>query len=310
MREFKTGWVARCAAVAALFAMGCASAASPAQAVRRASRPAPFSTYRVPQAGLTEQQRTWLALHCPGGEPRTTPEWTNGPTTRLVRAGYALAHSPVDRIAYWVCEHVGAPQLAGNLPRPGTAAFRPDPELPAGRRAELSDYRGSGYDRGHQAPNGDQAVDAELQLETFYLSNMTPQAPLLNQGIWATLEDQVRQWVRGGRAVQIITGPMFYDPQEENPATADGQVDFSRIGDNGVAVPTHYFKIVVREGVGGRREAIAFVFENRTYERPYHLEGQIQSIDWIEQRTGLDFLSELPESEQQTLESTPTAMWR
>lgn len=303
--------VGQTAVVLCCFAMGCASAAPrrPVSAVHRAARPALFSTYRVPQAGLTAQERLWLEMHCPGGEPHRTPGWTNGPTTLLVRAGYALAHSSIDRIAYWVCEHVGSAQISGHLPRPGTSAFQADPQLPAGRRAELADYRGSGYDRGHQAPNADQTVDRQVQLETFYLSNMTPQSPELNQGVWAALEAQVRRWVRGGRDVQIVTGPLFYDPEEENPATADGQVNFTTIGDNAVAVPTHYFKIVVRTGANGRHEAIAFVFENRPYNRPYQFERQIRSIDWIEERTGLDFLSELSETEQQAIEQSPSPMW-
>src|SRR5262249_36778264 len=131
--------------------------------------------------------------NCPFGMPTTDPAWRHGPTRVVVRDGYVLQHSAVDKIPLWVCEQVTRDQLTGSLGRENP--FKPDPMLPVGQRAELSDYRGSGYDRGHQAPAGDQTVDRRLKNETFFLSNMAPQSPPLNQRAWAALEDLARSWV-------------------------------------------------------------------------------------------------------------------
>jgi DNA/RNA endonuclease G (NUC1) len=72
------------------------------------------------------------------------------------------------------------------------------------------------------APAGNQTVDDQRKLETFYLSNMVPQLQVHNGEIWAALEDQARDWAHARGKAYIITGPMFYDPAEEAPQTADG----------------------------------------------------------------------------------------
>lgn len=82
-----------------------------------------------------------------------------------------------------------------------------------------------------------------------------------NRHIWARLESFARHWVRDPERGYVLTGPLFWDPDEEAPETADGFIAYETIGDNAVAVPTHFFKIiVVPEGEGWR--AIAFVLEN------------------------------------------------
>src|ERR1039457_6622523 len=103
------------------------------------------------------------------------------------RQGYVLEHSSVDKIPLWVCESVAADQLGGHLAR--SNRFKADPDL-KGPRAYPKDYVGSGYDRGHQAPAGNQTVDPDLKDQSFYMSNMAPQRPSLNRGIWKRLEDK------------------------------------------------------------------------------------------------------------------------
>jgi len=193
-----------------------------------------------------------------------------------------LQHSALDKIPLWVAETVEKAQLEGSLDR--SDKFRPDPLLKAGQRSELADYKSSGYDRGHQAPAGNQTVDAERKDDTFYLSNMAPQMPALNQKIWNNLEARTRACtIEAGRTNQI-TGPIFWDPKEENPATANGLIEFKQIGPGRVAVPTHFFKILLVPD-GANTRAIAFVMENRDYPKgPYDFSKYIQSIDWIIQK--------------------------
>jgi DNA/RNA endonuclease G (NUC1) len=274
------------------------------------TRVAPGTTYARPQAGPSTGERTRMDRNCFMGCPKLDPNASGfGPATVLVaRDGYVLEHSSLEKIPLWVAEHVTAAQLNGSLTRDDK--FLPDPLLKPGARAELADYKGSGYDRGHQAPAGNQTRDPRLKAETFYLSNMVPQAPRMNQQIWRELETLARNWtVKYGETYQI-TGPMFYDPKEDDPKTADGTVSYKAIGRDQVAVPTHIFKIILaRRAREGPWEAIAFVMENKAYNRPFQFEKYIRPIEWIERRTGIDFNPEMPAAEQRKLERAVPAMW-
>ena len=288
-------------------------------------RPAPFTAYQRPQAGFTAEEIAWIDDNCgPFGAPALAPEWPHSPTAFVVREGYVLRHSSVDRIALWVCEHVEPGELEGDARRRDD--FDPDPELEPGQRAELADYRGSGYDRGHEAPAGNQKASQRLNDETFFLSNMIPQEPGNNRQVWRELEALTRDWVAEGvvPSAWILTGGFFYDPDEEDEATADGLIPFQAIGDNQVSVPTHLYKIVLApepppgpfpdpddpgdpespaDPDGGTAEeppnggrafrAVAFVLENRPYERPFRFEDHVRSVRWIEERTGLDVFPDL-----------------
>jgi len=103
---------------------------------------------------------------------------------------------------------------------------------------------------------------------------------------------------------------MFYDPAEETPQTADGFIEVFRIGANALPVPTHLFKIVVAQNASEQWEAIAFVQEHRRYDKPWDLSQTIQSIDWIEERVGFDFMPDLEAEQEQALEASPSPMWQ
>lgn len=255
------------------------------------SKPVPYSVAYA-KSGLGSQVTSGL---CALGEPvKDTAGWDFGVTQVVKRAGYELEHSADDKIALWVCEHVTKSNVTGSLGRPKPEPFAPDPELPTGSRAELKDYRGSGFDRGHQAPSADQTRSQSRQNETYYLSNMAPQAPKLNQQIWKALEERVRSWAVARGELYVITGPMFYDPKEENPLTATGAVRYKKIGPDKVAVPTHFYKIVASPPTdNGSWDVMAFVMENRGYARPFHLEAQLVSVKWVEDHTGLTFFPTL-----------------
>jgi DNA/RNA endonuclease G (NUC1) len=227
----------------------------------------------------------------------------------VVREGYVLQHSSLDKIPLWVCEHVTPEEVRGNARRRNR--FEPDPQLQGKPRSELADYRGSGFDRGHQAPAGNQNSSQRLKDETFFLSNMIPQVGANNQQIWADLEHKVRDWVEGGRvaAAFVVTGGFFYDPREEDPGTADGFIDFRQIGSGRVSVPTHIYKVVFAQGADEQWKAVAFVTENRGYPRPFDFAALIQPIDWLEERTGLDFLPDLDPLQEQQLEAQAGTLW-
>jgi len=292
-------WLA--ALLVVTLACGCAPQQQPRTQFRKA-RVTQFGNI----AGPTAEQTQWMSDLCPEGIPKDVGG-DFGNTTLVIRKGYVLEHSAADKIPLWVCEHVTKAAVDGPLNRPKPEPFKPDPVLQGQRRAELSDYKKSGYDRGHQSPSADQTVDQTLQNETYFLSNMAPQWPNLNQRIWARLEDKVRELARQRNDVYVITGPMFYDPAEDDPHTADGYIDYQTIGD-GVAVPTHCYKIIAWKDDQGQWQGTALVIENvkKAYPTPYHFNDFTRSIKWIEAQTGLNFMPDLPGPDALRVEGKPS----
>jgi len=149
----------------------------------------------------------------------------------IVRTGFALLHDKEKKEPLWVSYHLTADNLnAPQLKRKNV--FTPDPEIALGDRAELSDYRGSGFDRGHMCPNADQAWSALTMKECFYLSNMCPQLHSLNAGKWGSLESKIRVFVKKQGEAWVVCGPVF-DKVRSNINT---------IGNNKVWVPTGFLR--------------------------------------------------------------------
>jgi endonuclease G, mitochondrial len=292
---------------ALLLALAIPAAAQTPTTIRTAVRPALRTTVAAPP-GLSTEQQQWLARHCILGAPRMHLAWAGTPTRMVVRQGYALLHSSVDRIPLWVCEGLERAQLEGSAERDD--AFAPDPLLKPGTRAELADYKGTGFDRGHLAPAADQSANPVLKAETFFLSNMAPQAPRLNQQAWRELEDLVRRWLIARGNGYVITGGFFHDPNEDEPKTADGLITYQVIGGNAVAVPTHFYKIVAARKPDGAWDVIGFVMENREYPRPFRFQEHVRPIAWIEEQTGIDFFPEMPARDAFKLEFATPTLWQ
>ncbi|MFY0525837.1 hypothetical protein ACN28I_22725 [Archangium gephyra] len=101
------------------------------------NRRAQFTKFGRAEAGFTQEQERRIESNCPFGLPRALKAWEHGPTRYVLREGYVLQHSGSDKIPLWVCEGAERAELDGNVPRPGQSAFKPEPELPKGERAEL-----------------------------------------------------------------------------------------------------------------------------------------------------------------------------
>lgn len=158
----------------------------------------------------------------------------------------------------------------------------------------MADYRRSGYDRGHLAPAADMKVTDEVMSESFFMSNMSPQTPYFNRGIWKQLEEKVREWVSVDDTLYIVTGPILY-------------VGLPTIGDNEVSVPKFYYKVILDYSLP-EIKAIGFVLPNEKCEIP--LENYVVPIDWIEAITGIDFFPNLSYIDEDQLESSMYAqLW-
>lgn len=207
------------------------------------------------------------------------------------REGYALGYSEEHEPARWVIYHMTYEE-ATTKATARNDNFREDPEIPSGS-ATLADYKRSGYDRGHLAPAADMAYSVKTMDESFYMSNMSPQKGPFNQGIWRELEALVRSFAITERDVYIVTGPIL--PKTKTPETIT-------IGPSKVTVPEAYYKIV-----WDRTEPmkmIGFVLPNEGSSEP--LQSFTVSVDKVEELTGLDFFSEIPQPQQEHLERTFT----
>lgn len=206
------------------------------------------------------------------------------PQERLSGTGMEISFNPSLHIPNWVAWELTADEADGAEPR--SNKFTPDPRTNAS--AQTSDYRNSGYDRGHMAPAGDMKWSPESMAESFYMTNICPQVHSLNAGAWKALEESCRRWARRDSAIIIVCGPVRTDSYIE------------RIGDTGVAVPAEFFKVVIAPYAVPPR-GIGFIMPNG------YVDGGMQttvcSIDEVEARTGHDFFSSLPDSIENVIET-------
>ena len=165
--------------------------------------------------------------------------------------------------------------------------FRPDPKVKT-KSAYPSDYKRSGYDRGHLVPAGDMNFDKRAMSETFYMSNMSPQIRNFNGGIWRELEENVRDWAYRNEHLYVVSGPVLTKPIRE------------QIGGNKVSVPEEYYK-VIRDYTGREHKAIAFLMPNEKSNR--RIMDYAVSIDEVEKATGIDFFPNLSQSDESDLEA-------
>jgi endonuclease G len=196
------------------------------------------------------------------------PVLKDGNNQYLCRIGYAVNYNYNTKVAYYVVEHVTVNNLVKNAPRKDE--FREDPEVPAQHRQTLADYTGMGFDRGHVAPAADMVFDAKAMSESFFLTNMMPQVPGNNRGIWKYLEENVRYWAQVKGEVYVITGALF-----------EGQPKMM----NKVAIPSHVYKIVIDPKTG---KQIAYLFTNEKLD-PKLIDNYAVSVATIEQKTGINF---------------------
>lgn len=172
--------------------------------------------------------------------------------------------------------------------------FREDERLPEEYRATLDDYSGSGYDRGHLAPNAALDHSESSQDETFYLSNITPQEPDFNRYEWSDVEAWVRECAaskEAGSPLVVITGAVYPD-------------NYEHIGNN-IAIPESLYKIVAHLD-NSQLSAFAVLAPQSTFRYDY-LASHITTIDEIESVTGIDFFKSLDDSIEAPLESSVRA---
>jgi len=208
------------------------------------------------------------------------------PTDVIIKHfAYTLSYNEKHEQANWVAYELTAEETQKAVSR--TNDFRPDPAVRTGS-ATNADYQGSGYDRGHMASAADMSWNVQSMEESFFYSNMSPQVPGFNRGIWKKLEERVRQWAMENKDIYVVTGPVLTG-------------NLSAIGPDKVSVPRYYYKVVLDYSLP-ELKGIGFIMPNASSTLP--LQSFAVPIDSVEKVTGIDFFPALPDKEEQAIEKT------
>lgn len=209
----------------------------------------------------------------------------HSPNAQIIRhKGYTLQYNEAHEQAEWVAYQLTDSEVYPDIDR--TNDYRSDPQVKTGS-ATISDYRHSGYDRGHLAPAADMEWSNTAMSQSFYLSNMSPQEAGFNRGIWRKLESTVRNWAIENEEVYVVTAGIL------EPGLKD-------IGSNDVSVPDYYYKVILDYKLP-ERKAIGFILPNRKCSKS--LADYAVTVDDVEMRTGIDFFHSIPDEREKELES-------
>ena len=203
----------------------------------------------------------------------------------LYRTGYTVSYNEYYKNPNWVAWELTREETKGETER--YDKFMPDPDLPEPRVVH-KDYTKSGYDRGHMAPAADMKWSKQAMIESFYMSNICPQTGNLNRGDWNDLEELCRDWAEKYGRIYIACGPIF---DSKSP---------KRIGGHKVAVPDRFFKVVL---IYNRKNPIAMGFIFRNIAHSQDIDKYMVTVDSVENVTGMDFFSKLPDNVENRIES-------
>ena len=203
----------------------------------------------------------------------------------IKHSGFTLLYNEKHEQAQWVAYELTKEETNNTYQR--TNKFLPDPSVKT-KTANDNDYLGSGYDRGHLAPASDMGWSAQTMFESFYYSNMSPQEPSFNRGIWKKLEEQVRAWAINYDSIYVVTGPVLKD-------------NLLFIGENKVSVPEYYYKVIL-DLTSRDKKGMGFIMKNEG--SGLALSNFAVTIDSIEHITGIDFFPLLEDEFEHKIESS------
>ncbi|MFC2188412.1 DNA/RNA non-specific endonuclease [Fulvivirgaceae bacterium LMO-SS25] len=200
--------------------------------------------------------------------------------------GFILEFDTSTRNATWVCYMLCRAQLGDGVER--SSNFRMENRL-----GDLSprdtEYRNSGYDRGHLAPAADMSFSSQSMYDSFYLTNVSPQLPSFNRGIWKQLEEQIRDFAIEKDTIWVVTGPVL----------KEGLV---KMGNTNISVPELFYKVIYKPNNAGGGQGIAFLMRNEAGSNP--LTSYAVNIDSVEALTNHNFFPLLSNQQERQIEST------
>jgi len=258
-----------------------------------------FALFNAVQKPLNAQRS--VSVHLTLGNPSSAG--TSFSNLLLVKSQYATSHNCFRGTPNWVSWQLNQSWL-GSAPRQDD--FRADTTLPSScYRVVTSDYTGSGFDRGHMAPSADRTNTIANNSATFLMTNIIPQSPDNNQGVWANLENYSRTLVTNqNKELYIIAGSYGTGGTGSNGSK-------TTIANGRVTVPARTWKVIVvldrpglgLSGVNNNTRVIAVDIPNTQGVRNADWRNYRISVDTLESRTGYNFLSQVSSSIQSAIES-------
>ncbi|XP_022125860.2 endonuclease G, mitochondrial [Pieris rapae] len=213
---------------------------------------------------------------------------------------FVLSYDRRNRVPHWVFEHITKDHVSKNdaVDR-SKCDFKPDESIHPFFRSQNMDYKGSGFDRGHMAAAGNHRLAQRHVDQTFYLTNMAPQVGQgFNRDSWNRLEKHVRKLTKVYNNVYCCTGPLYL-PRKD----VDGKsyVKYQVIGTNSVAVPTHFYKVVVCEAGDGALHMESYVMPNQRLPDETPVSSYMVPPETIERAAGLLFFDKIHRSKLTTI---------
>lgn len=241
------------------------------------------------EEGKTEEADTWEQENAISGLEVPVNVSMKAPEQMLRRTGYVTSYNKDTRTPNWVGWVLTAEHTDGDNTR--QKKFLEDEDVPE-PRALYSDIREGecGYQRGHICPAADNKWSYKAQKDAFLMTNICPQNGELNQRDWKYLEEECREWAKKYGKVYITAGPVFSGKSPK------------RVGENRVAVPDAFFKVVLTLGSDGRHpKAIGFIYDNA--DGQHEMSYYVRTVDKVEETTGLDFFSQLDDDVENKVEA-------
>ena len=203
----------------------------------------------------------------------------------IERKGLIIGYSHTYRQAIWTAYILSADNLQSKQVKRQNR-FLVDPMV-KWNPVHPRDYSKTGYDKGHLAPAADMTYSVETMKNSFFMSNITPQTPGCNRGIWKRIEHTVREWTLREQNLCIVTGPIF-------------KKSYKKMGKGEIPVPHAFYKVVF--DMTPPHKMIGFIVPNEASKK--HISKFVVSVNEVERITGLDFFSDLEDALEKELERT------
>ena len=259
----------------------------------------------------TEEQRTaWMELPASSslGNGRRVVTHTAKMEGRQQR-NYTILYDDDLYAALWVAY----PLCASHTSTGREETWGYDPHVPKSSQTNVKtgygasqptvNYPKNFYARGHQIPNADRSAVPEMQAQTYYSTNMTPQLQNgFNGNIWAKLEDAVRMEIPAGDTLYVVTGAVFEKHgTDENVRTIMNKNDSKTL-----PVPNYYWKALMKVKRSGNAvvaaSTIGFWLPHDDLKGHSYTEYAV-SVDQIEKWTGFDLFPSIPDSLEPSAEA-------
>ena len=255
-----------------------------------------------------EWSRRLVALHLPFGHHVTRHDAEGGPTNEvlLVQAGYVTLHDGDLLTALWTSHKLTGEDVRGGACEDRVECFREDERLMSEGHSAVKkdydqpkDYDGPKFATGHMASDRDLRDDATEQVNSYVMSNMSPQYGGFNGGVWLRLEDLGRAWAEQFGTVYVTSGAVF---DSDGDSTRDKDEDVARVpkerGAGRVGIPSAFYKVFLRKNEDGTRwSSISFLLTHRPGgsdgSAKARLKDAIKSLKEVEEGAEIDFHPDL-----------------